>query len=210
MTEIRSYRRVFDLERRIYRIDRVRLNPGGIPVRGVVYFLVILAAVVVAGRLPLLAIVATALPWYLVDLALPLVSAALLVMIRVEGRPFHLAAHALVRFWTGPRQLAGIRPCAAPGELWRAQEIVLLPDGSDCRLRRMRYTGPGAVRVAVEHELAGREVEPSPRLSAWGRRSTLTLSEPPNRAALNRAQVVALAPGVRLLVRQTRREREVR
>jgi hypothetical protein len=32
--EIRSFRRVFDLERRIYRVDRLRLNPGGIPVRG--------------------------------------------------------------------------------------------------------------------------------------------------------------------------------
>ena len=38
MIEIRSYRRVFDLERRIYSIDRVRLNPGGVPVRGVDVF----------------------------------------------------------------------------------------------------------------------------------------------------------------------------
>ena len=30
-SEIRSYRRVFDLERRIYSIDRLRLNPGGVP-----------------------------------------------------------------------------------------------------------------------------------------------------------------------------------
>ena len=37
--EIRSYRAVFDLERRIYRVDRLRLNPGGVPVRGVVYCL---------------------------------------------------------------------------------------------------------------------------------------------------------------------------
>src|ERR1700685_3026622 len=91
--EIRSYRAVFDLERRIYRIDRLRLNPGGIPVRGVVYFLAILLAVLLAARLPLLAVVARALPWYLRDLALPGASAATLTVIRVEGRPFHLAAH---------------------------------------------------------------------------------------------------------------------
>ncbi len=46
MIEIRSYRAVFDLERRIYRVDQLRLNPGGIPVRGVVYFLAILAGYV--------------------------------------------------------------------------------------------------------------------------------------------------------------------
>ena len=34
--EVRSYRTVFDLERRLYRIDRLRLNPGGVPVRGIV------------------------------------------------------------------------------------------------------------------------------------------------------------------------------
>ena len=67
--EIRSYRRVFDLERRIYRIDRLRLNPGGVPVRGVVYFLALLLAVLIARRLPLLEIVATLPPWYLGDLA---------------------------------------------------------------------------------------------------------------------------------------------
>ena len=45
--EIRSYRAVFDLERRIYRVDRMRLNPAGVPVRGIVYFLALLAAIVV-------------------------------------------------------------------------------------------------------------------------------------------------------------------
>ena len=45
---IRSYRRVFDLERRIYRVTRIRLNPGGIPIRGVVY---LLALVVLAANL---------------------------------------------------------------------------------------------------------------------------------------------------------------
>ena len=62
MTEIRSYRSVFDLERRIYRIDRVRLNPGGIPVRGVLYFLAILLAVAGASRVPLLGEAVRALP----------------------------------------------------------------------------------------------------------------------------------------------------
>ncbi|MCW2969821.1 MAG: hypothetical protein JWO23_948, partial [Solirubrobacterales bacterium] len=95
--EIRSYRRVFELERRLYRVDRLRLNPGGVPIRGVVYFLALLAACLIVGVVPLLGAAARALPWYLRDLALPGATAVVLCVIRVEGRPFHLAAHAVVR-----------------------------------------------------------------------------------------------------------------
>jgi hypothetical protein len=196
--EIRSYRRVFDLERRIYRVDRVRLNPGGIPVRGVVYFLAILVATLIARRLTLVGAVARVPPWYLGDLALPAASAAILTMIRIEGRPFHLAASALVRYRTGPRRLAGVRPCAAWGERWLPEEIVLLPDGSDSRMRRMRYTGPGAVLVAVEHERAERR---SPRLGVGPRHPTVTLQALPGGQGVDHREVVALAPGARLLVR---------
>jgi hypothetical protein len=146
VTEIRSYRSVFDLERRIYRIDRLRLNPGGIPVRGVVYCLAILTLLGLAARTPLLGDAVRALPWYVRELVLPVASAGLLTLIRVEGRPFHLAAAALARHALGPRHLSGMRPCAAPGRRWTPAELLVLPDGSDARPRRLRYTGPGAVR----------------------------------------------------------------
>ena len=151
---------MFDLERRIYRVDRLRLNPGGIPVRGVVYFLAILLATLIAGGLPLVGAVVGALPWYLRDLALPVASATVLSVIRIEGRPFHLAAHALLRYRAGPRRLAGVRPCEAPGARWRPEEILLLPDGSDGGMRRLRYTGPGAVLVTTAHERVERESGP--------------------------------------------------
>jgi hypothetical protein len=200
--EIRSYRRVFDLERRIYRVDRLRLNPGGVPVRGVVYFLAILLAALIARRLPLLEIVAKVPPWYLGDLAFPAASAAVLTMIRVEGRPFHVAVLALARLRTGPRRLAGVRPCVAPLGRWYPDEIVLLPDGSDGRMRRLRYTGPGAVLVAVPHERADRITER--RLSSWTRlrrRPALTVRELAAGGAQSSGEVIALAPGARLLVR---------
>ena len=193
--EIRSYRAVFDLERRIYRVDRLRLNPGGIPVRGVVYFLAILAAALIAGGLPVLGVPVRALPWYLRDLALPGVSATVLSVIRIEGRPFHLAAYALLRYRAGPRRLTGVNPCGAPGERWRPEEIVLLPDGSDGGMRRLRYTGPGAVLVAVAHERTERASGPLRRLG-WGR--SLNLRELPGRRAPSSGQVIALAPGARL------------
>jgi hypothetical protein len=175
VTEIRSYRSVFDLERRIYRIDTLRLNPGGVPVRGVVYCLALLAGIALAGRLPLLGVAVRALPWYLRDLVAPVAGAGLLALIRVEGRPFHLAAAALARHVVGPRWLTeGLRPCRAvrrPGGIhrpapghrlahrwdpvhrWSPGELLVLPDGSDARLRRLRYTGPGAARVTTTRQV---------------------------------------------------------
>jgi hypothetical protein len=191
--EICSYRAVFDLERRIYRVDQLRLNPGGIPVRGVVYFLAILLATLIAGSLPLVGEVVGALPWYLRDLALPVASATLLSVIRIEGRPFHQAAYALLRFGVGPRLFAGARPCDAPGVQWRPQEILILPDGSDGAMRRLRYTGPGAVLVTAAHE----RIERSGPFGA----ARLTLRELPEQRAPAQAQVIALARGIRMQVR---------
>jgi hypothetical protein len=171
--EVRSYRAVFDLERRIYRVDRLRLNPGGIPVRGVVYCLALLACLVLAGALPLVGSAVRALPWYVRDLLLPVGGAALLTMIRVEGRPFHLAAAALLRHLLGPRQLAGMLPVgrsldahlcrsgAPAGQLdsdstpgvWRPEELLMLPDGSDSSPRRLRYSGPGAMRMTADKQV---------------------------------------------------------
>lgn len=164
--EIRSYRAVFDLERRIYRVDRLRLNPGGVPLRGVVYCLAILACLALAGALPLLGTAVRALPWYVRDLLLPAGSAALLTMIRVEGRSFHLAAGAMLRHLFGPHQLAGVASYVGggaparglfygvpPGRVWRPEELLVLPDGSDSRPRRLRYSGPGAVRMTANKQV---------------------------------------------------------
>jgi len=201
MIEIRSYRRVFDLERRIYSIDRVRLNPGGVPVRGVIYFLALLALALVAADLPLMGALVRALPWYLRAIALPGAGATVLSAIRLEGRTFHLAAHALMRYRLGPRWLAGMRRCGRLGGLWQPREILLLPDGSDARLRRLRYTGPGAVLVVIEHERRGRAIERgSAGTARRGPGPALTLSQPAAARQLDTGQVIALAAGARLLV----------
>ena len=208
MIEVRSYRRVFDLERRIYSIDRLRLNPGGVPVRGVVYFLVILSIGLLVAGLPLIGYLARALPWYLRDVALPGASATVLSAIRIEGRTFHLAAKALVRHASGPRRLAGFRRCNAGGHRWCPREIVLLPDGSDSRLRRLRYTGPGAVLVSADHERQGRADEQGlSGVARPGLRPVVTLrprSEPrprPANASPGLGQVISVGAGTRLLVR---------
>jgi hypothetical protein len=188
--EIRSYRSVFDLERRIYRVDRLRLNPTGVPVRGVLYVLALIILALVCGSVPPVEIVAHALPWYLLDLALPVGGGALLSVIRIDGRPAHLAAQALLRHRCQPRQSVGLRQARAGvgaqvGARWTPQEILVLPDGSDAHVRRLRYTGPGAVLVTVAHE----RIEPS---RYHGRRQ-LTVRELGDRRSPAQGQVIALA-----------------
>jgi hypothetical protein len=207
--EIRSYRRVFDLERRIYRIDRLRLNPGGVPVRGVVYFLALVSLGLLASSLPLVGALVKGLPWYLLELVLPAASAALLSVIRIEGRPFHLAAHALLRYRWGPRHLTGARRCGGPVGLWRAEEIVMLPDGSDSSLRELRYRGPGAVLVAVEHERSGRlDERDATGVARVGARRVLTMRARGAARAPSRGEVISLGPGARLRVRSRAARRE--
>jgi hypothetical protein len=204
--EIRSYRRVFDLERRIYSVDRLRLNPGGVPVRGVVYFLALLATGLLAAEVPLAGAFARALPWYLRDVALPGAGATVLSAVRLEGRTFHLSAHALLRSRIGARRLVGMRRCAGVGGHWHPGEIVFLPDGSDGRLRELRYTGPGAVLVAIEHERRGRAVERGRSgIARPARRSALTLSDAPAGSSLERGSVISLGPAARLRVRTSGR-----
>jgi hypothetical protein len=196
--EIRSYRAVFDLERRIYRIDRLRLNPAGVPVRGIVYFLALLATVALCARVPPLRALAGALPWYLLYVALPSICAALLTIAAIDGRPAHLAAQALLRHRLAPRRSVGLRARqpgweVALGARWHPQEILLLPDGSDARVRRLRYTGPGAVLVSVAHE---RAESYTPSLS--GRRSRLSLRALPARPRPAHGHVIALCAKARL------------
>jgi hypothetical protein len=159
MIEIRSYRRVFDLERRIYRIDRLRLNPSGVPLRGVVYFVVLVACSLLAARLPVLGAALAAVPWYLRDLGAPSGLAALFCLIAIEGRPFHLAALSLLRYACAPRELSALRGRRPEDRQLLPGELVLLSDGSDARVRRVRYTGPGAVRVCRRPSARGHVVE---------------------------------------------------
>jgi hypothetical protein len=202
--EIRSYRRVFELERRIYRVDRLRLNPGGVPVRGIVYFAAIVSATLAAGQIPLLEVIPRALPWYLRDLALPGVCAMVLSVIRVEGRPFHLAARALLRFGLGSRGLASVDGRPVGARSWRPDDVLMLPDGSDHRMRRLLYTGPGAVLVTLEHERSGRAIEQGSRgLATRGWGPALILCEAPGARVMDRAQVISLGTGARLLVRSS-------
>lgn len=205
MIEIRSYRRVFDLERRIYRVDRLRLNPGGIPVRGLAYLIVILAGILVGTRAPLLGPVLARVPWYLLDVALPVSAAALLGVMRLEGRPFHLAALALLRRrLVSPRRL-GLATRPRRPRRWDPGTIAFLPDGGDGRLRALRYRGPGAVAVGVAHVRLSRRRRWIGALRP--RRSELVLRPAAHGGQPTRREVIVLGAGAQLRVR-TEEQRE--
>jgi hypothetical protein len=196
--EIRSYRRVFDLERRIYRIDRLRLNPGGIPIRSLLYLIAAVMVTIGARRLPLLGLLEHLAPWYVSDLALPALLATVLSAIRIEGRPFHVAARSLGRHACRPRRLERATATIRPGWRWRPADLLVLPDGSDARMRRLRYTGPGVARIAPAHE---RRYLPRRNVEHLTRRPELIIVQMSGRSAPASARLIELAPGVRMLVR---------
>jgi hypothetical protein len=203
--EVRSYRTVFELERRLYRIDRFRLNPAGVPLRGVVYFALAVIAIAAAQTMPAVGWALRELPWYLRYVGLPLGTAALLTIVRVDGRPVHLALRAV---WRGPRatpQLNGLVCCPPADARWRPPPLLLVPDGSDPWVRGYRFRGPGAVMIRVAHE-PPTNARPHSARRARGRSAKIVL-----RAAVGprppSARVVSLRAGATLVVESGTRPR---
>jgi hypothetical protein len=198
MIELRSYRRVFDLERRIYRIDRLRLNPGGVPVRGVVYVLALLAATLLAARLPLVGLALKPVPWFVRYLAVPGLTGALLAVVRIEGRPFHLAMHAVVRHRarrSAPRGMRAAHRRLVHGVRWQPGPLLMLADGCDAP-RRVRYTGPGALLISVAHERRSAR-----GLLVWlGVRADVSVRSTPGAQRPSSGTVLVLDRGARLSV----------
>ncbi len=190
--EIRSFRSVFALERRIYRIDTLALNPSGIPLRGIAWAAALVALALVAGALPPTSWLDPLAPWYVRDVALPLAGAWLGASVRIDGRPLHAAARSCAGHLLGARTLHSLRAPARAEARWEPPPILCIPDGSDAGFRALRYRGPGAVLVARPHLRA--EWRPRP----W--RAAVTLHPLPGVAG-GRATVLELAAGAVLEVR---------
>ncbi len=203
--EIRSYRRVFDLERRVYRIDRLRLNPGGVPLRGLVYLLVIVLVSVAVSSLPVIGAAADLFPWWVRDLAGPAVGAGVLGAIRLDGRALHVGAGARLRYFLGSHGLSRW-PLASNSGRWAPAPIVLLPDGSDGTFRRLQYTGPGAVRVSHAHVRESTVPETGSRAMTVARSPGLVTIRPlTDVSAAPGPQVIVLTDGARLRVNPSAR-----
>jgi hypothetical protein len=105
---IRSYRRVFAVDRRLYRVDRWALPvPGGVPLRGLGYFAVALAAVVLLGALPVIGGLLAGLSAPMRYVIVPLAIAMLGTHAAPDGRSAHRFAVAWVRL-----RLRSRRRCA--------------------------------------------------------------------------------------------------
>jgi len=188
--EIRSFRSVFSLERRIYRLDTLRLHPAGVPLRGIGYAAVFVAAALVAGSVPPTSWLDGLAPWYLRDIGIPLAVAVPLGSLRIDGRPFHHAMRAVIAYALSPHRLRGLADTRPRAGRWRPPAIVCVPDGSDGRFRALRYRGPGAVLVRRPHLRAE---------CATRRRVMITLH--PLDGQRSRATVLELGPGAVVEVR---------
>jgi hypothetical protein len=188
--EVRSFRSVFALERRIYRIDTLRLNPGGVPLRGIVYAAALMVVALVAGSVPPTAWADAVIPWFVRDIGLPILAATLLGAARIEGRPFHTAALSLLALAGGRRRFVALAPGGSRSRRWSPPALLCVPDGSDARFRSLRYRGPGAVLVNRPHLRA-----------EWSRPRRVDVTLHPAAGTLERAVVLDLAAGTVLEVR---------
>ena len=149
--EIRSFRVVFALERRIHRVDRFRIPlPYGLPVRAAVYAFVALVLIVLAGRIPAVGELIGLLPAPLRFVALPIGIGFLLSRARVDGRPAHrfLVSYARHRF--AARYMSAFRHIDPPGQAVRFTEpIPFIPDWR-------RVVGPARLRLTEAAELEER------------------------------------------------------
>lgn len=145
---VRSYRVVFDLERRIHKVDRWRIPlPYGLPLRGIAYAALALVAVLIAGRVPIVGLALDGLPTPVRYAVLPGGTAYVLMQLRLDGRPAHSTLRAWVRLVLGPRRVVGFRRAMPADAAARLGTVTFSPDERCGRYRRSKVSGPTQVML---------------------------------------------------------------
>jgi hypothetical protein len=153
--EIRSFRVVFDLERRIHRVDRWRLPfPYGLPLRSVAYAVAALAVVTMASRLPGLETMMSILPAPARLVLPPVAISYVLTRVHVDGRSAHAGAGAWLGYACRPHRILAWRAAGEPGRVERLGDVVVAPDAGGVRVRRGVVRGPATVVLWQPAELA--------------------------------------------------------
>lgn len=204
---VRSHRDDFRFERRLYAIplDRagtraIRLGPSGVPLRGLAYGAVAMVVTFALSRVPVLGAPLRALPLVVAFLAIPFVVAALLTTVRPGGRVFHKAVQALGRHLTTPRSLHAFQRHTPLERAWRPAPVVMLVNGSEPRVRRLRFSGPGLVWIGRPHRQ---------RLTrGFAARADALLVERASEAATGSGRRISLKRGRRIETRPAPRRRE--
>lgn len=190
---IRSYRGIFSVDRRIYRIEQWRIPvPGGIPLRAFLYYVGALVAVLGLGRLPVLGDgLALVHPAYLYVIG-PVAVAVLGTRVVPDGRAPHRFARDWIAFRLRSRRRSAGRTVPLEGErVSGLAPLALGPDEHGTELRRARVSGAGRVDFRDPVVLQrGRRGKLTARPVGAGRRRRGTVTE-----------TVELAPGERLEVR---------
>src|SRR4051794_3040774 len=154
---IRSYRRVFEVDRRIYRVDRWALPvPGGVPLRAVGYFAATVLVVVILSGLPLTGELIGLLSPPLRYVVLPIAVAVFGTQVAPDGRTAHRFAADWLRFrWRAHRRSAG-RVVKLEGEPVRwDSELPVCWDNDGAELHHGRVRGPARVTFNVPVDLHG-------------------------------------------------------
>lgn len=146
---IRSYRRVFRINRRLYRIERWTIPvPGGIPLIGIGYFAAALIVVLICGQLPLAGSVVGLLPPPLRYVILPAALATLLVSIEPDGRAPHRYVIARLRLTLRPRTTRAAGSVARPRVTTLRTRLMLQADAHGGQLERALIHGPCEIAFA--------------------------------------------------------------
>ena len=134
--QIRSFRVVFSLERRLFKVDRFRLPFAyGVPLRAIAYAAAALATVAVAAQLPLLGTLLALVPPPVRFVAVPFAVAAVVTRVRVDGLPAHRAAGLWLAHRATPRTLVGGRLDRTPVVSRVSDPLIFAPDAAGPRLR---------------------------------------------------------------------------
>ena len=96
---------------------------------------------------------------------------------------------------------AGIGRLPVSPARWCPEDIVLLPDGSDARMRRLHYRGPGAVLIRREHVRRAGTARWASRQRWPASKPSVIVEEAQEATALDRGAVVSLGLGARMAVR---------
>ena len=103
--QIRSFRVVFELERRIYSVDRFRVPlPYGLPLRSIAYAAAALVCVLILDGLPMTGALLGVLPTPVRLVLVPVATSWALTRVRVDGRTAHAAAVAWAGYRLAPRR----------------------------------------------------------------------------------------------------------
>ncbi len=144
---VRSYRRVFDVDRRIHRIDRWVLPiPGGLPLRTLGYFVGTLLVVLIVDGLPLIGDLIGALSPPMRYVLIPAAVAAIGSQVAPDGRAAHRYALTWLAFALRPRRRSAGRTVPHEGELVpSAGELAVRGDETRPTAGRARIRGPAQV-----------------------------------------------------------------